>query len=115
LVEGAFDVGSGKFDTPCERMHTANFSAAARALELPVVVDLLDEPQATIDSTEQTTASATTRAWRTRCRVSLAVARMSYSGGLARDPSLPDDGLHGRNVASSQERGQLGRGDFGPL
>ena len=102
LVGAAFDVGSGKFGTPCERMHPANLSAAASALELAVVVDLLDELQAAIASAEQVTASATTRAWRTRCRVCLGVARMSYSAWLARDLSLPDDRLHGRNVASAQ-------------
>jgi len=52
-----FVVGSGKFATPCERMHSANLSAAASGIELAGVVDLVDDPQAAIAIAHVTAAS----------------------------------------------------------
>jgi hypothetical protein len=52
--------GSGKFGTPCERMHDANLIPAAARLEalLLGLVGLLDDPQPAITSTPDTTATA---------------------------------------------------------
>ncbi len=58
-----FGVGSRKFGTPCERMHSANLSAAVTGLEAVVCVGVLDDPQAAIATAQQVTASAITRAW----------------------------------------------------
>jgi hypothetical protein len=57
-------VGSGKFTTPCERIHDENLIPAAARFEalLLGLLGLLDDPQPAITSTPDTTATATATA-----------------------------------------------------
>lgn len=54
-------LGSGKFGTPCERMHWLNAKNAPSRLEL---LALLDDPQAVTVRAQPTAMSAIKRLWR---------------------------------------------------
>lgn len=63
-------VGSGKFGTPCERMHDVNLIAdaisAAATFEVLLLglLDLLEDPQPAITSRPDVTATAIAARWR---------------------------------------------------
>jgi hypothetical protein len=61
-------VGSGKFTTPCERIHDENLIPAAARFEalLLGLLGLLDDPQPAITTTADRAATAIGTRWRAR-------------------------------------------------
>jgi len=87
--------GSGKFDTPCERMHLANANAPP-SLVCPVSLLLVlllvgsEEPQAAIASAQPRVANAigSLRRWRLSALLSLALRSVAAFPGIAVGQSL---------------------------
>lgn len=68
-------LGSGKLDTPCDRMQSANRTPAANFAFDPPLLDLPDEPQAATTTVQlrATRASGSWRRWLPRMSLEIAV------------------------------------------
>src|ERR1039458_3238064 len=93
MTGGPFGLGSGKFGTPCERMHSATLSAG-----LPLAAALLglpEGPHAAIATAQLMAASAIERVWGRLRALLLAGMGMSWeSFGLVGASVVRDNGQH---------------------
>jgi hypothetical protein len=76
-------VGSGKFGTPCERMHAEKLipTAASFDARLPRLLGLLEDPQPAIASTPHTTAGSTRIVFQARWTPLTAIASRYAAAG----------------------------------